>query len=87
METGSYGRRREGAWMIVLDGESVTCADVAAIGRREATARIGEAGRDRAEAAARTMRTLTEQAVASGVAIYGRTTGVGFNRSIEVSLR
>ena len=40
---------------------------------------------DRAGAAARTMRALTEQAVASGVAIYGRTTGVGFNRSIEVS--
>ena len=85
METGSYERRSEGARMIVLDGESVTCADVAAIGRREATARIGAAGRDRAGAAARTMRALTEQAVASGVAIYGRTTGVGFNRSIEVS--
>ena len=71
--------------MIILDGTSLTCADVAALGRRQAAARIGEAGHDRAAAAARTMRALTDQAVAAGVAIYGRTTGVGFNRTIQVS--
>jgi len=70
--------------MIVLDGTSLTCADVAAVGRRLAGVEIGPAGFRRASAAAQTARALTEQAVAAGRAVYGRTTGVGFNRNIEV---
>ena len=70
--------------MIVLDGTSLTCADVAAVGRRLAGVEISAAGLRRAGAAAETARALTEQAAAVGRAVYGRTTGVGFNRSIEV---
>ena len=70
--------------MIVLDGTSLTCADVAAVGRRLVGVEIGAAGLRRAGAAAETARALTEQAAAAGRAVYGRTTGVGFNRSIEV---
>src|SRR5258708_31682315 len=70
--------------MIVLDGTSMTCADVAAVGRRLAGVEIGAAGWRRASSAAETARALTEQALAAGRAVYGRTTGVGFNRSIEV---
>ncbi len=70
--------------MITLDGRSLTCADVAAIGRRLTGVEIGADGVRRASAAAETARALTEQAAAAGRAVYGRTTGVGFNRSIEV---
>lgn len=70
--------------MIVLDGTSLTCADVAAVGRRLAGVEIGAAGLRRATAAAETARALTAQALAAGRAVYGRTTGVGFNRSIDV---
>jgi len=70
--------------VIVLEGTSLTCADVAAVGRRLAGVEIGAAGLRRASAAAQTARALTEQAAAAGRAVYGRTTGVGFNRSIEV---
>ncbi|HTZ93610.1 MAG TPA: aromatic amino acid ammonia-lyase [Streptosporangiaceae bacterium] len=71
--------------MIVLDGTSLTCAEVAAIGRRLAPVGIGEGGRGRAAAAAVAARSAAEQAVQSGGAVYGRTTGVGFNRGIEVA--
>jgi histidine ammonia-lyase len=70
--------------MIVLDGMSLTCADVAAIGRRQAGVEIAAAGWHRASAAAETARAITEQATAAGRPVYGRTTGVGFNRSVEV---
>ena len=70
--------------MIVLDGRSLTCAEVAAIGRRQAGVEISAAGRHRAGAAAVTARVMTQQAAAAGRPVYGRTTGVGFNRSIEV---
>ncbi len=71
--------------MIVLGGTSLTCAEVAAIGRRLAPVEIGDEGRVRAVAAAIAARTAAEQAVQSGGAVYGRTTGVGFNRGIEVA--
>ena len=45
--------------MIVLDGTSLTCADVTAVGRRQAEVEIGAAGRARAGAAAMTARALT----------------------------
>jgi histidine ammonia-lyase len=65
-------------WMIVLDGASLTCSDVAAIGRRLAQVEIGAAGRVRATAAAAAVRASTSHAV------YGRTTGVGANRGVQV---
>ena len=65
--------------MIVLDGTSLTCADVAAIGRRQAAVEIGTVGRARASAAATTARVLTARG-----AVYGRTTGVGANRGVQV---
>ena len=64
--------------MIILDGTSLTCADVAAIGRRLAPVEIGAPGRARASAAAAAVRTLPAHAV------YGRTTGVGANKSVQV---
>ncbi len=65
--------------MIVLDGTSLTCADVAAIGRRLAQVDIGEAGRTRAREAAAAARALTAER-----AVYGRTTGVGANKTMQV---
>lgn len=66
--------------MIVLDGLSLTCAGVAAIGRRQSGVQIDSAGRDRARAAADVVRAVT-----SGREVYGRTTGVGANRGVSVS--
>ena len=65
--------------MVILDGTSLTCTDVAAIGRRQAEVEIGAAGRARASAAAITARALTAQG-----AVYGRTTGVGANKIVQV---
>jgi histidine ammonia-lyase len=65
--------------MIVLDGTSLTCADVAAIGRRLAQVEIGPAGHERASAAA-----VTARALIAGGAVYGRTTGVGANKGVQV---
>ncbi|HSR82816.1 MAG TPA: aromatic amino acid lyase [Streptosporangiaceae bacterium] len=64
--------------MIVLDGASLTCADVAAIGRRLAQVEVGAAGRARASIAAAAVRSLP------GHAAYGRTTGVGANKSVQI---
>ncbi|HUC21671.1 MAG TPA: aromatic amino acid ammonia-lyase [Streptosporangiaceae bacterium] len=71
--------------MIVLDGTALTCAEVAAIGRRLAPVEIGEEGMARAGAAAVAARAAAEDAVTTGGAVYGRTTGVGYNRGIEVA--
>jgi histidine ammonia-lyase len=64
--------------VIVLDGTSLSCPDVAAIGRRLAHVEIGALGRARATAAAESVRALPVSAV------YGRTTGVGANKSVQV---
>jgi histidine ammonia-lyase len=64
--------------VIVLDGTSMTCADVAAIGRRLSHVEIGRLGRARAEAAALAARAVQAHGV------YGRTTGVGANKSVQV---
>ena len=64
--------------MIVLDGTSMTCANVAAIGRRLAHVEVGALGRARAEAAALAARAVHAHGV------YGRTTGVGANKSVQV---
>jgi histidine ammonia-lyase len=66
--------------MIVLDGTSLTCADVAALGRQTAQASISRDGWERAAAAAEVART-----VAASQEVYGRTTGVGANRGLSVS--
>src|ERR1700751_3850784 len=79
------GIRRGVPRMIVLDGTALTCAEVAAIGRRLAPVEIGEEGRARASAAAIAARAAAEDAVASGGAVYGRTTGGGYNRGLEVA--
>ena len=71
--------------MIVLDGRSLTCAQVARLGRLEATAELGPAGLARAAAAAATVREVMAAAGESGQAVYGRTTGVGYNRRVEVA--
>jgi histidine ammonia-lyase len=72
--------------MIVLGGTSLTCAEVAAIGRRLASVEIGEEGRVRAGAAAALARAAAERAAEAGGAVYGRTTGVGYNRGVEVTV-
>jgi histidine ammonia-lyase len=72
--------------MIVLDGMSLTCAGVAAIGRRLAPVEIGEEGRVRAGGAADLARAAAERAVEAGGAVYGRTTGVGYNRRVGVTV-
>jgi histidine ammonia-lyase len=72
--------------MIVLDGTSLTCAEVAAIGRRLAAVEIGEQGRVKAGGAAALARAAAERAVEAGGAVYGRTTGVGYNRRVEVTV-
>ncbi len=65
--------------LIVLDGISLTCADVATIGRRAARVEIAAAGHERAAIAARVAR-----AVSAGRDIYGRSSGVGANRALRV---
>jgi histidine ammonia-lyase len=64
---------------VVLDGESLTCAQVAAVARGQAEVAISPAGRDRAGAAAQ-----MAAAVAGRRPVYGRTTGVGANRDQAV---
>jgi len=65
--------------VIVIDGTSLTCVDVAAIARRRAGVEMAKAGWDRAAAAAAAARALTATR-----GVYGRTTGVGANRGIGV---
>src|SRR5450755_1359587 len=60
---------------ILLDGESLTGAQVAAVASRRAEVAISPGGGDRARAAAR-----VAAAVARQRPVYGRTTGVGANR-------
>jgi histidine ammonia-lyase len=64
---------------VVLDGDSLTCAQVAAAARGRAPVTISDAGRDRARAAALVAAEVTAQRP-----VYGRTTGVGANRDQPV---
>jgi histidine ammonia-lyase len=66
--------------MIVLDGRSLSCADVAALARRVTEVAIDPAGTERAASAASMARRLTAERP-----VYGRTTGVGANRGLAVS--
>jgi len=65
---------------IVLDGASLTCAQVARIGRGEASVEVGPA----AVAAARAAWQVARE-VATERPVYGRTTGVGAKRNVQVA--
>jgi histidine ammonia-lyase len=66
---------------VLLDGDSLTCAQVAAAARGQAPVTIDPAGRERARAAAQTAAEVTAQRP-----VYGRTTGVGANRDQPVAV-
>src|SRR5215831_1652238 len=66
--------------VVLLDGRTVSCAQVADVARGGAVAAASEEGIERASAAARTARD-----VATRREVYGRTTGVGANRDQPVS--
>jgi histidine ammonia-lyase len=65
--------------MALLDGQTVSCAQVRDVARGEASAAVSEDGLQRARAAARLVAE-----VAARMAVYGRTTGVGANRDQPV---
>jgi len=65
---------------IVLDGSSLTCAQVARAGRGEASVEVAGAAVAAARAAWQ-----TAQEVARQRPVYGRTTGVGAKRNVQVA--
>ena len=65
--------------VIVLDGTSLTCGQVAAAARGLARVEMSSAGLERARRAAEVAAEVT-----ASRAVYGRTTGVGANRSQQV---
>ena len=68
---------------VVLDGRSLTTAEVGAVAREQAPVRLAEAARARNAAAAEVLQDLMD----GGTPIYGATTGVGAFRSREVPPR
>ena len=66
--------------VLVLDGTSLTCGQVAAAARGQVRVKPGEQGTARARAAAE-----VAASVATGREVYGRTTGVGANRGLAVT--
>lgn len=64
---------------IVIDGTLLTCAQVARAAREDVTVAIAAAGVRRARDAWRVVREVTE-----AQPVYGRTTGVGANRVVDV---
>ncbi len=67
--------------VVVLDGTSLSCGQVAAVARGLAQVAPGERGRERARVAAGFAVRVT-----AGRNVYGRTTGVGSNRDATVGL-
>ncbi|MGD0686426.1 MAG: aromatic amino acid ammonia-lyase [Streptosporangiaceae bacterium] len=65
--------------VVVLDGTSLTCGDVAAVARGAVHVSLSAAGRQRARAAAEVAAYATARRE-----VYGRTTGVGANRQTPV---
>jgi histidine ammonia-lyase len=65
---------------IVIDGASLTCAQVARAGRGQASVGVAPA----AVAAARTAWPVARE-VAGQRPVYGWTTGVGANRTVQVA--
>jgi histidine ammonia-lyase len=66
--------------VIVLDGTSLSCSQLAALARCTTKMTIGRDGWERAAAAASAARTI-----AAAREVYGRTTGVGANRGLTVA--
>jgi histidine ammonia-lyase len=66
--------------VVLLDGRTVSCAQVAQVARGSAVAAVSDESIERARAAAHTARE-----VATRREVYGRTTGVGANRDQPVS--
>ncbi|SEF80904.1 histidine ammonia-lyase [Thermomonospora echinospora] len=64
---------------IVIDGAGLTCAQVARVAREEVTVVAGRAGVERARTAWHVAREVT-----AAQPVYGRTTGVGANRLVNV---
>ncbi len=65
---------------IVIDGTSLTCAQVASVARGAAGVRVAAAARSAAREAWQVARE-----VAGHRPVYGRTTGVGAKRNVEVT--
>jgi histidine ammonia-lyase len=65
--------------VIVIDGARLTAADITALAERRADFSLAAAARDRVAASARFAAT-----VASSRPVYGRTTGVGANRTVAL---
>ncbi len=65
---------------VVIDGASLTCAQVTRVGRGQARVEVAPA----AVAAARTGWQVARE-VAAQRPVYGRTTGVGANRTVQVA--
>ena len=65
--------------VIVLDGTALTCGDVAVVARGLARVALSDQGRQRARAAAEVAAYATARRE-----VYGRTTGVGANRSLAI---
>ena len=64
---------------VILDGQTLTCGQVAAVARGVVLVEVSPDGRERAAAAA-----ATAAAVSGRRPVYGRTTGVGANRDQTV---
>ncbi|WP_084264936.1 aromatic amino acid ammonia-lyase [Actinomadura macra] len=64
---------------IVIDGTALTCVQVVRVAREDVTIAIDPAGIERARAAWRVAREVSETQP-----VYGRTTGVGANRVVDV---
>jgi histidine ammonia-lyase len=64
---------------VVIDGESLTCPQVAAVARSEARVTVGAAAVAAARAAWQVVREVTAQR-----SVYGRNTGVGANRTVDI---
>ena len=66
---------------ILVDGRSLRCEDVVAVGRKGTRARVDDAARQRAKNAHE-----VAESVAQKRAVYGRTTGVGANKQHIVDI-
>ncbi len=65
---------------IVIDGSSLTCPQVARAGRGDASVEVAPSA-----VAAATAAWQVAREVAAARPVYGRTTGVGANRTVQVA--
>jgi len=66
---------------VVLDGNSLSIENVAAVARQGATVAVAPAAREKVQRS----RAFLEQCVAQGIAIYGVTTGIGELARVRIS--